>query len=242
MNEDMHGSTFAARRISPWRIVGVVLFSALVASWFVWGPLGLICYVGGLFNSDLVFLLTLPFVLLIPLGVIFLPVLAIGTVIRWRRLSNWGKVLSSLFTIALLANATSLGLGFAGVVSSPFDMFVRGFTRYAENRTDVAAIRTWLGTLDPNEYTVEEVGSGGMPLPATMYPPAIAHLNPRRHHVGVLVGQDDAGKLRVRLLWGGGFIGHWGIEVGDKSMQPPPDSDGVGYRPLAPGVWVWYGN
>jgi hypothetical protein len=238
----MHDDTVVARRISPWCIGGAALFSAFVATWFVWGPLGLIFYVGGLFNSLSVFLLTLPFVLLIPLGIIFLPVLAGYTVTRWRRLSNRGKVFSALFTVALLANATSLGLGLAGVGSSPFDMFVRGFTRYAKSRTDVAAIRTWLGTLDPNEYTVEEVGSDGMPLPATMYAPAIAHLNPRRHHVGVLVGQDDAGKLRVRLMWGGGFIGHWGIEVRDKSVQPPPDSEGAGHRPLAPGAWIWYGN
>ena len=227
------------RRIGGWRIVGGILLAAFVASWFVWGPLGLIYYVGGLFNSLSVFLLTLPFILLIPLGIIFLPVLAGYTVTRWRRLSDRGKVFSSFLTVALLANATSLGLGFAGVGSSPFDMFVRGFTRYAKSRTDVAAIRTWLGTLDPNEYTVEEVGSDGMPLPATMYPPAIAQLKPRQHHVGVLVGQDDTGKLRVRLTWGGGFIGHWGIEVGDKSMQPPPDSETVRHRPLAPGAWVW---
>lgn len=240
MNEDMRDNTLAVRRVGPWRIVGGVLLAAFVASWFVWGPLGLICYVGGLFNADLVFLLTLPFVLLIPLGLIFLPVLAGYTVTRWRRLSDRGKVLSFLFTVALLANATSLGLEFAGVGSSPFDMFVRGFARYAKSRADVPAIQSWLGTLDPNEYidTNADYG-GGMPLPATMYPPAIAHLNPRRHHVGVQVARDDQGKLRVRLLWGGGLIGHWGIEVGDENVQPPPDSETVRHRPLAPGAWVW---
>jgi hypothetical protein len=234
VNEDMRDNTLAPRHIGPWRIVGGILPAAFVASWFVWGPLGLIYYVGGLFNSLSVFLLTLPFILLIPLGVIFLPVLAGYTVTRWRRLSARGKVFSSFLTVALLANATSLGLGFAGMAPSPFDMFVRGFTRYAEVRADIPAIRNWIAALDPKEYR-DEGGIMERPFGESEQPPCIARLHPRT----VRFKADPDGRLLLQFLWGGGLIGHWGIEVGDKSMQPPPDSETVRHRPLAPGAWVW---
>jgi len=51
-------------------IIGIVLFFVIVVSWFVWGPLGLIFYVGGLFNSLWLFMLSPFLFLLIPLAVV----------------------------------------------------------------------------------------------------------------------------------------------------------------------------
>ena len=48
------------------RVAGGVLLTALVVSWFVWGPLGIIFYVGGLFNSLWPFMLSPFLFLLIP--------------------------------------------------------------------------------------------------------------------------------------------------------------------------------
>jgi hypothetical protein len=60
----------------------MILFAAIVASWFVWGPLGLVFYVGGRVNSLSVFVLAWPLFLLIPLAAIFLPVLGIRSIFR----------------------------------------------------------------------------------------------------------------------------------------------------------------
>jgi hypothetical protein len=238
VNEETQDSTLAARRARPWRIAAVVLFLAFVASWFVWGPLGLIFYVGGLFNSLWPFMLSPLLFLLIPLGVIFLPVLAIRSVISWRRLPRGEKVFSSSLMVALAALEASFGLGFTGITPSPFDMFLRGFTRYVASRADVTAIQAWLSTLDPNEYTDKYGSMTEKRFTESEQPPCLVRL----HAKGPAVRPDDKGHLMLRAIWGGGLIGHWGIEVGDKSMEPPPDSEIYGYRPLAPGAWIWYEN
>ncbi|RPJ18909.1 MAG: hypothetical protein EHM35_21340 [Planctomycetaceae bacterium] len=220
------------------RVAGGVLLIAFVVSWFVWGPLALIFYVGGLFNSLWLFMLSPCLFLLIPLTVIFLPVLARRTVVRWRKLSGRERVLSSLLMVLLAAFVASFGLGFAGVTPSPFDMFLRGFTRYVESRTDVSAIQAWLGMLDPNEYTDKYGARTERHFTGSEQPPCVARL----HAGGARVQPDDKGRLMLRTIWGGGLIGHWGIEVGGKSMEPPPDSEVIGYQPLAPGAWIWYEN
>ena len=220
------------------RVVGMILFSAFVASWFIWGPLGLICYMCGLFNSLMAFaFIPLLFGLLLLGAVAVLPVEVIGAILRWHRLSASDRLTKCCFMGILAALVTSFALGFAGMQPLPIAMFGRGFARYAAVRVDVPAIRTWLSTLDPNEYV-----NGGVPLPPEKQPPAITRLSPKRYPLGVQVSRDDTGRLMVRLLWGGGMIGHWGIEVGDESMKPPPASETDGYRVLGPGAWVWYGN
>lgn len=80
---DVKPNNVVATRRTLRRAIGMVLFSALVASWFVWGPLGLLCYVGGRFNSLWVFVLTFPFVMMAPLVIILLPVLIIRSIIYW---------------------------------------------------------------------------------------------------------------------------------------------------------------
>jgi hypothetical protein len=237
MDEDNHSNVYTGRSV-----MGIVLFSAFMASWFVWGPLGLICYVSGRFNSLFVFMLVPLFGLLLIGGTVSLPVVAIHAIVRWRALCIRAKLLECYLLLAMAALVTSFGLGFTGIEPTPINMFARGFAKYAARRADVPAIQTWLSTLNPKEYVGANIDSGGMPFPPAEQPPAIRKLNPERYPIGVRVGQDDSGNLMVRVTWGGGFIGHWGIKVGDKSVQPPADSEGIGYRPLAPGAWVWYEN
>jgi hypothetical protein len=145
-------------------------------------------------------------------------------------------VLSFLLMIALTALVTSTGLGFAGMAPSAFDMFVQGFSRYVESQADVTAIQSWLGTLDQNEYTDEHGGTTERRFVGSELPACIAGLHPK----WAVVLPDNAGHLMARLLWGGGFIGHWGIIVGDKTMESPAISEIIGYQPLAPGAWIWY--
>lgn len=240
MSENDPNGAVATRRML-WRIVGVVLFSAFMTSWFVWGPFGLICYAGGLFNSLLVFAFVPLFgLLLIGVTVILLPIMAVHLIVRWRLLPIRAKLLECYLMLVMAALVMSFGLGFTGIQPSPIEMFARGFSRYAASHAEVPAIQNWLSTLNPKEYVDLDIDHGGMPFPPAEQPPAIRKLNPERYPVGVRVGRDDMGKLVVRLTWGGGFIGHWGIEVGDRGMESPPAPGTVGYRPLAPGAWVWY--
>ena len=71
------------------------------------------------------------------------------------------------------------------------------------------------------------------------------------------VAWDDAGRANVRMMWGGGFIGHWGLVVGHRDMEIPETElpgrrvNAQGARrselamygecrlPLAPGAYVW---
>ncbi len=221
------------------RVAGGVLLTALVVSCFVWGPFGIIFYVGGLFNSASIFALTLPLALVILLAAAWLLVLVIDAASRWRRLSGHARLRRLLPAAVCCALVTSFTLGFVGVVPPPFDVYMKGFARYARSRTDVPAIQNWLGTLDPNEY-VGAMDPGGIPVAPEEHPPAITRLKAMRRPHGVRVGRDDTGALMVRLTWGGGMIGHWGILVGAERMESPPALEMTVYQSLAPGAWVWY--
>ncbi len=240
------------------RVAGIVLIIAFVVSWFAWGPLGIVAYIGGLFNSLSVLVLVLPLSLLVLLAAAWLLVLVVGTALRWRRLLGRAKLRRLLLATGCAALVASFTLGFAGVIPSPFDMHVKGFARYARSRTDVAAIQAWLGTLDPNEYVDASTDPGGMPLPAAEQPAAIIRLNPNRYPHGVRVVRDGTGRLMVRLTWGGGMIGHWGIVVGHSETKVPQTQEpgwmkrqyggrteefyeyGEYRKPLAPGAWIWH--
>ncbi len=256
MNDDGHGAVLI--RSMPWRIARMVLFAALLVSWLVWGPLGIVAYIGGLFNSLGAFIVMLILGVLIPVAAACLLVLGVFTALWWRRLTNREKRLR-LILIAISAGfVTSFVLGLIGAAPSPFDMYVKGFARYAKSQADVEAIQNWLATLDPNEYLKKSGGdSTGIPVPPPEQPSAIARLHPSDGPYGVRVLPDDAGRLMVRLSWGGGLIGHWGIVVGHRETKVPPtqkpgskrrqvnsrtkglDEYGEYRKPLAPGAYVW---
>jgi hypothetical protein len=229
-----------ARRMLP-RVVGMVLLLALVVSWFIWGPLGPICYVCGLFDLVMAFaFMPLLFGLLL-LGVVaLLSVEVIRVIVRWRKLPAPDRRIHCCFIAIMAAFVISFGLGFTGIQPVPIEMFSRGFARYMARGADVPAIRAWLSTLDPKDYADVETDPGGVPIPEAEQPPIVARFHTERFPHGVRIVLSNAGRLMVRLTWGGGFIGHWGIEVGDTSMGTPPDSEFIAYRPLAPGAWVWY--
>ncbi len=195
MNEGAHSSGMRTRRSLGG--VGMVLFLAFVASCFAWGPLGIVAYVGGLFNSLSVLALVSPLFLLILVaaggGLLVLVVdMALPRPGGLKR-----RIRHPLLTTVCAAVVLSFGLGLAGIVPSCFDMFVRGFARYAEKRADVPAIQDWLSALDPNEYVGTSVGSGGIPISPTEYPRSIVRLRPLRRPHGVRVSRDDTGKLMV---------------------------------------------
>jgi hypothetical protein len=54
---------------------------------------------------------------------------------------------------------------------------------------------------------------------------------------------DDMDRPTIRLIWGSGVMGGWGLVVGDEQMETPsPDFSQYGEvrQTVAPGAYVWY--
>ena len=54
---------------------------------------------------------------------------------------------------------------------------------------------------------------------------------------------DENGNARIRLSWGSGVMGKWGVEIGMKDMKTPPSDfrhHGAYILPVEPGVYVWW--
>jgi len=217
-----------------------VVLTPVLAAWFVWGPLGIISYLSGLCNwmwsyASLVYLLWV-----VPAAVLGFPVLVVYGALTWRWQRASARRSLAVWIILTGGFACPLGLGLAGLSSSPFDLYVRGFTTHMQ-RADVEAIRGWLGTLDPNAYMVGTFGISQKRFVGAELPPCIADLHPK----WATVQPEEGGYLTVSLLWGGGFIGHWGIVVGPEEMPMPPAGRlGAGDRqfPLARGAYLWSGD
>jgi hypothetical protein len=222
-------------------VIGFTLLYLFVASWFVWGPFGLISYVDGLFNSLAVFFLVPVLLVLIPLAVICLVVLVMRMALHWREFPDGEKRRRLIGAAVPFAFLLSFGMGCVGLQPTPAEMFVRGFAGYAERRMDVTAVQNWLSTLDPNTCVNEGGYAQERRLMPSEQPPHIAYLGPK----WATLRPDGSGRLRVRLLWGGGFIGHWGIVIGPPDMPTPPSDPSTSREerlPLAPGAYVWSGD
>lgn len=220
----------------PWRIAGMILLDILAVSWLFWGPFGIMCYMGGLFNWMGVFMLLSLMMLPALVFAAAFPVLAVRAAVTWRRSTLAGRRWIAFWVVLTGGFVMPYILGIVGLTPSPFDMYVRGFARYAERRVDVGAIQSWLGTLDPNDYRDSEgVWIEGR-LADSEQPQVIANLRPKWTQPMF----DQRGRLAVRLLWGGGMIGHWGVVVGPRDMSEPPfDPSREQRRPLAAGAYVW---
>jgi hypothetical protein len=138
----------------------------------------------------------------------------------------------------LTAVAVPTVLNLAGVGAPQFEPFMRGFTAYVEREADVPAMQQWLDSLDANEYQEELAGFSDRRIESSEQPSAFAQLHPKK----MRLLSDGKGGLMVELLWGGGFIGHWGIRVGLPDMDMPEDLPYYYAEPLAPGAYVWGGS
>jgi hypothetical protein len=170
-----------------------------------------------------------------------LPVLVVCILILWwRQTSRRNQYL--ILLVLVIGGLFGPGIvGLTGLTPTPLDMYMRGFARYAKYRADVEAIRSWLGSLNRKDYILGEYGTNEKRFVESEQPPCIATLHPK----WATVRPDDSQHLTVRLLWGGGFIGHWGIVVGPKDMpMPPSDARGSGEQhfPLTPGSYIWSGQ
>lgn len=102
----------------------------------------------------------------------------------------------------------------------------RGFQQWAKENADVEAIRAWAGTLQSVERNTD--------IKPSLWPPAVAKLTP-----GSVYYEDTD---TVKLFWGGGFIGAFGIVVGPATMANPETDRSQRILDLAPGAYVFMNN
>jgi hypothetical protein len=237
VNADRHNRKILSLKMAG-RILGTVLFAVVVAVWLIWGPIGPICYVGGLFNSMVVWVLMLYLsLLMLPASVLFL-VLVVYVPVTWHHQSSRAKRSLILWILGIGGLVGPTVVGFTGLTTSPFDLYVRGFATYVEHRADLGAIRAWLNQQDPKMLIDKYAVVMQKDLTGPEQPSAIADLHPKR----AVIWSDDGERLTVRLLWGGGLTGHWGIVVGPADMPIPPSDaskSAVQCLPLAPGAHIW---
>jgi hypothetical protein len=113
------------------------------------------------------------------------------------------------------------------------DPLMFGLRDRVRSKTDIPAVRDWLKTLSKEDYN----HYGGRVAPNGC-PKSLKVLNPNRPHVST----DENGNPKVRLMWGSGFLGHWGVVIGMEDMKFPPSrfSQYREYRlPVEPGVYLW---
>ncbi len=219
----IHGRRFAA-----WALALAILSAV------IFGPYGVVSWIAGLTG---LILLRVLFVWWAFIGWIVLFAAACRQVVRGlrdRRKTSVGLGLGTALGIALI-----YGLSAADQTPSSNKMFARGLVTHLEILTDVDAIQTWVGSVDPNEC---------LPVP---------HVNPRGRHRSreeqpeilrrqwghVQLELDAQGRPSVRLEWFQSKAGIFGLVIGDKTMATPisePGMYGEKRTALRPGIYFWY--
>ena len=246
----------------PWYCWDIVLVAIPLSYGMLLDSCGVFNYIDGLTNGSLFAYAFPAFVLLSPVALICLIVELVRMLIVWPvRIHGWRRLVlcwaavSTAFAICILLPLT-------GVRVKPLEMYMRGFRRNMQARADIRAIQAWLAIVDPNDCEGQPLGvrvAEGVNIPNPpkyVAPPgSIRHLRPRYTKLML----DNGGRPMIRLTWGGGLMGHWGLVVGSENMEIPetrPEQKkeyGYGankqvlyepgeYRlPLAAGAYVWRG-
>jgi len=187
-------------------------------------PFGIAEYLTGLFNMPLLSIILFGSLPLVPVVLVCLVWLLVRMFLIWpRRIHVWFRLL--LCWVAVIASLTVfISPLFIRITPPRYEMFTRGFRNYVRIRTDFEAIQTWLGTLDPNDCEGQPLnmkiapGVELMDVPKTIpEPKAIARLKPRYTNLSL----DSSGHPMIRLTWGSGMIGSWGLVVGDENLEIP---------------------
>ena len=231
----------------PWYAWDIVLLGFL----FLFGTLGnsfpLLFYWGGLHcDKDLVFAAVMWFAVLVPGAGICLLIEVMRITRRWPWHIAGRRRLLVLQLIAITVTLAYVALPFMSIGPPSYKMHMWGLRKYAKTKVDVSAIRTWLGSLDPNESDGVEIdirrNAEGEPSPEPndpVLPPCVLNLQPRYVTLSSLENEG----LAVGLEWGSGLLGAWGITVGPETMGTPPAelSRCPDYSlDVSPGVRIWH--
>jgi len=127
--------------------------------------------------------------------------------------------------IAITVTLAYVALPFMSVGPPRYKTHMWGFRKYAQTKVDVSAIRTWLGSLDPNESDGVQIdirrNAEREPTPEPndpVLPPCVLGLEPRYVSLSFVENQG----LAVGLTWGNRLLGTWGMTVGPETMGVPP--------------------
>ena len=201
-------------------------------------PLGVLFYLCGRFGPYATILAHI--CLLYPVIFVFIVYCFFTGIARlsreWRKPRRRRKlIIGTEIIIPLMFFALFVASCFVSVRGMSFfgKPFMYGLRDRIRTKADIEAIRDWLNTLSKEHYT----DSDGY-IPYDELPKSLKILN----SVRVNVYADENGNPKVRIFWGGGAIGHWGVVIGMKDMKIlPSDFSQYGeYRlPVEPGVYVW---
>ena len=217
----------------------VVIFLVLPMILTVLFPLGRLFYLCGRFSPHAV---TLSHVLtLYPVIGVFVIYCFVAGIVElragWKKHSSEKKLISvakigipSVF-MALFFASLFTSIEGAFFFAKPFMFGLRDRIRA---KADFQATRAWLKTHRGQDHAdhYDRLSRREWPKSLEVFKPGV-----------ILLSADESGNPKVRLMWGSGFMGHWGVEIGMEDMRiPPSDFSQFGeYRlPLEPGVYVWH--
>jgi len=115
-----------------------------------------------------------------------------------------------------------------------YKSFTSGFGDQIKSRTDIPAIRDWLKTLEPEDYSSDNI----ITLQKN-YPKSLMILKPSV----ICVSADENGNAKANLSWGSSYAGTWGVVFGMEDMKIPPSDfsrHGECRLPVEAGVYVWH--
>lgn len=217
-----------------WRPVLASLLGLAILSSVVLGPAWLSSYMAGLLNSGMISIL-----LAVSALVAWVGLLVIACLQFVRSLRSSRKMAAGLWLSAAAGIVLAFALFFTGTTPSSEVFFARGVIMHLEMQTDVNAIQAWVESLDPSDCLDDQrPNSRQRYLARADQPPVL-----KRQTDAVRLKLDADGAPSVRLAWGGGKGGTWGLVIGRRDMGTPPSEPGMyGERrtELRPGVYFWY--
>lgn len=232
-----------------WYVFDIVLIIVVLLYGTLNDPFGLIMYVCGLFNQmGISAMLTFVWVIwLVPAALCFV-VLLLRVTISWPKHIKKGPRLSILQVLVISGLGLYSVLPFISIRPHGFNVYMKGFTKYVEANADIAAIRSWLGTLAPDDcvvYNITNLSDGSKrsspkEIEQPEWPEAIARMKPRH----IMLSLHDDKHPKVRLNWGSGFLGSWGLVVSVETMQTPKSDlsrHGEYRQEMRKGAYIWYG-
>jgi hypothetical protein len=151
---------------------------------------------------------------------------------RNERLLSIAETAVPLIFVGLLVG--SFFLPEAEYLGYGYKFFMCGLKDRIESKADIGATRAWLQSLGNEDYDDHYDR-----IPHSEWPESVRVLKPGV----VFISADENGNAKVRLMWGSGPMGHWGVVIAMKDMKiPPSDFSLYGeYRlPVEPGVYVWW--
>ncbi len=184
-------------------------------------------------------------------------ILALRLFIAWPRHIRGFRRLLLRWAVVIVGVVSLLAL-FYEFWPAGYQFRLWGFRRYVQRQADIPAMQTWLDTVDPNVCDEERIAVGtdvhGVPIPLPSevdLPSSVLDLKPRY----VQLSLDETHRPMVRLEWGSGLEGTWGLTVGRRDMPIPKTqlptrqtrpggqvfrNRGEDRLPIADGAYIWH--